>query len=177
MAQKDLYGRIQSFLTRRESASYFWKLRTQAQHKNPLIRYWARLRYHKLMLRNGSGIPYMTRIDGLPSFPHGIVGVFISQGAHIGENCVIFHQVTIGSNLIVGSKGYGAPSIGSNVFIGCGAKIIGGVHIGDNVRIGANCVVTEDVPANATVVLERPRIILHEGTQELVQSREIPNAD
>lgn len=177
MAQKDLYGRIQSFLTRRESASYFWKLRTQAQHKNALIRYWARLRYHNLMVRSGAGIPYMTRIDGLPEFPHGLTGIFMSQGAHIGKNCVILHQVTIGSNLIVGSKGYGAPSVGNNVYIGCGAKIIGGVHIGDNVRIGANCVVTEDVPANATVVLERPRIIVREGGQELIQSSEIPNAD
>lgn len=172
-----MYNTIHKLLTRKESAAYFWDLREKAQHRNPLIRYIARWRYHRLMLRFGSSIPFSAKLDSLPEFPHGISGIFISQGAHIGKGCVIFQQVTIGSNLIVGSKGYGCPSIGDNVFIGCGAKIIGGVHVGDNVRIGANCVVTEDIPANATVVLERPRIILHEKPQEHTQSRTIPAAD
>ena len=67
--------------------------------------------------------------------PHGLYGVFISKDAEIGENCTIFHQVTIGSNRIEGSKHYGAPKIGNNVYIGAGAKIIGGITIGDNVNI------------------------------------------
>lgn len=49
--------------------------------------------------------------------------------------------------------------IGDNVFIGCGAKIIGGVHVGNNVCIGANCVVTKDIPDNSTVVMPEFRII------------------
>lgn len=91
--------------------------------------------------------------------PHGLYGVFISKDAVIGENCVIFHQVTIGSNSIEGSEHYGAPKIGNNVYIGAGAKIIGGITIGDNVNIGANCIVFSDIPSNSTVVMNAPRII------------------
>lgn len=47
--------------------------------------------------------------------------------------------------------------------IGAGAKIIGGVRIGDNVKIGAGCIVTKDIPDNATVVMPHPRVIIQEG--------------
>ncbi len=60
------------------------------------------------------------------------------------------------------SAGYdtiGGVEIGDNVFIGAGAKILSGVTIGNNVKIGANAVVVEDIPDNATVVLQKPRII------------------
>lgn len=80
----------------------------------------------------------------------------------MGENCTVYQQVVIGSNKIKESKGYGAPVIGNNVLIGAGVKIIGNVKIGDNVRIGANCCVTVDSPDNATVVMEKPRIIVKE---------------
>ncbi|MBP3302611.1 MAG: hypothetical protein J6L64_05725 [Opitutales bacterium] len=49
--------------------------------------------------------------------------------------------------------------MGDNVLLGAGAKILPGVHIGDNAKIGANCVVVEDVPAGATCVLQKPRIL------------------
>ena len=94
-------------------------------------------------------------------FPHGLNGIFISNGAEIGDNCIIFHQVTIGSNNLEGSKRNGSPKIGNNVYIGAGAKIIGNVKVGDNVRIGANCVVSKDVEANSTIVLGENRIIKH----------------
>ena len=87
----------------------------------------------------------------------------LSGAAKIGSNCTIFHQVTIGSNTLEGSKHQGAPVIGDNVFIGCGAKIIGGVHIGNNVCVGANCVVTRDVPDNCTVVMPDFRTITRKG--------------
>lgn len=121
---------------------------------------------YKLLLKyeckkNGAFIPATACIGQNICFPHGIIGIFISQGAQIGENATIFHQVTIGSNTLKDSKNFGAPKIGNNVYIGAGAKIIGGVTIGDNVRIGANAVVTSNIPANATVVLERPRILEH----------------
>jgi len=60
---------------------------------------------------------------------------------------------------LLDSDGHGSPVIGDNVFIGCGAKIIGGVRVGNNVRIGANCVVVEDIPDDCTVVLGKPRVI------------------
>lgn len=58
------------------------------------------------------------------------------------------------------------PIIGDNVYIGPGAKIFGGIQIGNNVRIGANCIVFQDIPDNATVVLEKPRIIVKEQGYE-----------
>lgn len=60
----------------------------------------------------------------------------------------------------MGGGKYGAPNIGNNVFIGAGAKIIGPVTIGDNAKIGAGCIVVKDIPANATCVMEKPRIII-----------------
>jgi serine O-acetyltransferase len=91
--------------------------------------------------------------------PHGLFGIYISFGAKLGKDRVIFNNVTIGSNTLADSKGYGAPTIGNNVYIGAGAKIIGNVNVGDNVRIGANCVVTSDVPKDTTIVLSEPRLI------------------
>ena len=78
----------------------------------------------------------------------------ISHNAIIGENVTIFHQVTIGEG-----KG-GAPIIGNGVLIGAGAKIIGHVKVGDGAKIGAGCVVYQDIPENAVVVTGEPKIIL-----------------
>lgn len=94
--------------------------------------------------------------------PHGVSGIFISQSAVIGNNVVIFQQVTIGANTIKESKSYGAPIIGNDVYIGAGAKIIGNVTIEDNARIGANAVVVKSVPYNAVVVCSEPRVIVRE---------------
>lgn len=107
----------------------------------------------------GSYIGVNAEISNKIILPHGMKSIFISGGAKIGNNCTIYQQVTIGSNLIVGSKSYGFPTIGNNCIIGAGAKIIGNVTIGDNVRIGANAVVVEDIPSNSIVVLNKPRII------------------
>ena len=98
-----------------------------------------------------------------PLFPHGYEGVYISGGASIGRACVIFQQVTIGSDSLSGSKSFGSPTLGDNCYIGAGAKIIGNVVIGDNCRVGANAVVFKDVPSNCTVVAGGGmRIIPHE---------------
>lgn len=89
-----------------------------------------------------------------PRLPHGLNGIIVSHNAVIGKNCTIFHQVTIGEG-----KG-GAPAIGDDVLIGAGAKIIGPITIGNGCKIGAGCIVTQDIPDGATVVMERPRIII-----------------
>ncbi|MBR2555546.1 MAG: serine acetyltransferase [Aeriscardovia sp.] len=104
-----------------------------------------------------SGIPVLPEINRF-STPHGFYGIFISQKAKIGNGCVIYQQVTIGSSDLQNSKG--APTIGDNCLIGTGAKIIGNVHVGNNVRIGANAIVVDDVPDNCTVVMNKPRIIM-----------------
>lgn len=153
---------IMKFLHRKETDSYYWKVRTKAREsKNLISRFYNIYLHKKLMIKNNASIPYTVSIVGSPCFPHGLNGIFVSLNARIGKNCTIFHQVTIGSNTLSDSKNIGAPQIGDNVYIGCGAKIIGGIKIGNNVRIGANCVVIEDVPDDSTVVLKKPRIIAH----------------
>lgn len=97
--------------------------------------------------------------DGIV-FPHKPLGVFISNWAHVGKNCVIYQQVTIGSNMLKDSKGYGAPYLEEGVYIGCGAKIIGNVHVGKNARIGANCVVVKDVPDNSVSFIREIETIM-----------------
>ncbi len=159
--------KISKWINRKETTEYYWKLRQKTLNsKNILSRYFYGNKHGNLMCRFNASIPLTATIDEMPDFPHGLTGIFVSGGAKIGKGCTIFHQVTIGSNTLEGSKGVGTPTIGNNVYIGCGAKIIGNVTIGDNVRIGANCVVTKDIPANSTVILPAPRIIEHKETKE-----------
>jgi len=73
-------------------------------------------------------------------------GIFINRDVRGGERIYVEHQVTIGADRGV------SPTLGNDIFIGAGAKIIGPVTIGDGARIGANAVVVKDVPAYATVV-------------------------
>lgn len=101
----------------------------------------------------GTNLNYGAHFDTPPNFPHGLYGIIVASNAVIGKNCTIFHQVTIGQG-----KG-GSPTIGDNCYIGAGAKITGHIRIGNNVKIGTNCVVVTDVPDNATVVMNKPRII------------------
>lgn len=121
------------------------------------------LKFKLLQKYFGAAIPLTAKFGKNITFPHGLFGIFISKDAVIGDNCIIFHQVTIGRNDIKNSKKYGTPVIGNNLYIGCGAKIIGNVKIGNNVKIGANCVVTDDLPDNCTCVLGKNRIIKSKG--------------
>jgi len=75
---------------------------------------------------------------------HHFGGIIFLDSVEIGDHCTVYHQVTIGDR-----GGYGgAAKLGNNVLIGAGAKIIGEVQIGDNCKIGANSVVTKDMPPN-----------------------------
>lgn len=74
-------------------------------------------------------------------------GIMIDSKAVIGDRCGIMHQVTIGSNF-----GNGVPVIGDDVFIGAGAKILGGIKIGNNVIVAANSLVISDIPDNSTAI-------------------------
>jgi len=89
--------------------------------------------------------------------------IIINDRAVIGDNCNISQGVTIGEANRGPRKG--TPVIGNNVYIGPGAKIIGAVHIGNNVAVGANCVVTRDVPDGAVVVGVPGRVISYEGSK------------
>lgn len=146
----------------------FWRNREIIVHPSGWRRFFLPLYVHanqKIADRHNALIPCLEAISPFAT-PHGMAGIFISYGAKVGPGCTIFHQVTIGSNTLPDSRGQGAPVIGRNVYIGAGAKIIGGVTVGDNARIGANAVVTFDVPANATVVLEAPRVLLRDTPRD-----------
>ena len=80
---------------------------------------------------------------------HG-TGIVIGETTIIKDNVTIYHGVTLGGR--GKDKGKRHPTIGNNVIIGCGAKILGNINIDDNVKIGANAVVLKDVKNNSTVV-------------------------
>jgi serine O-acetyltransferase len=80
---------------------------------------------------------------------HGM-GVVIGETAEIGDDVLIYHGVTLGG--LSGQPGKRHPTIGNEVAIGAGAQVLGPITVGHGARIGANAVVTKDVPPNCTVV-------------------------
>lgn len=80
---------------------------------------------------------------------HGM-GIVIGETTTIGNNCTIYHGVTLGGTGKDKFKRH--PDLGDNVVVGCGAKILGPIKIGNNVKIGANSVILKDIPNNSTVV-------------------------
>ncbi len=148
--------------TRRYNHKKYWAMRYYIMEKSggcftTLIKIWYLYRIKRMDAFNnasfGTHLSKSAAFGSIPHLPHGIRGIFVSHDAVIGKDATIFHQVTIGT------EHDAAPVIGDNCYIGAGAKIIGGIHIGNNVRIGANCVVCEDIPDNCTVVMNKPRII------------------
>ena len=80
---------------------------------------------------------------------HGM-GVVIGETAEVGDDCYFYHQVTLGVARTGSGKRH--PTVGNNLIIGAGAKVLGPITVGDNARIGANSVVVDPVPADTTVV-------------------------
>lgn len=91
---------------------------------------------------------------------HGM-GVVIGETAEVGDYVTLFQGVTLGGT--GKERGKRHPTLGNHVVVGAGAKILGGIRIGDNVKIGANSVVLKSVPANSTVIGVPARIIKAEG--------------
>lgn len=89
---------------------------------------------------------------------HGM-GVVIGETAVVGDYCLLYQGVTLGGTGKETGKRH--PTLGSNVTVGAGAKILGNINIGDRVRVGAITVVLKDVPSNSTVVGIPGRIISH----------------
>jgi serine O-acetyltransferase len=95
---------------------------------------------------------------------HGM-GVVIGETSEIGDNCVIFHNVTLGGT--GKHKGKRHPTLGDNVFVGTGAILLGPLTVGDNVRIGANTFLyMVDIPDNSTVV-GTPGVIVRKDGQNV----------
>lgn len=100
---------------------------------------------------------------------HGM-GVVIGETAEIGDNCTIYHCVTLGGT--GKDKGKRHPTVGNNVLISAGAKILGPFKVGDNSRIGANAVVLNEVEPNTTVVGVPGRAVKR-GDTKLLPSLEL----
>lgn len=112
--------------------------------------YWiARYISERVKRRTGIEIHPGASIGKSLFIDHG-VGVVIGETAIIGDNVTIFHDVTLGGT--GKEKGKRHPTIGNNVLIGSGAKVLGNIIIGDNVKIGANSVILNDVPDGVTIV-------------------------
>lgn len=134
----------------REAPRTFWDtgqkliraIRRHQAAKNWFARLWWGKVHRFWSVISQADIPLETQIAGGLYLPHPN-GIVIHPRAVIGPNCMILQQVTIGV-----AEGTQAPVIGGHVDIGAGAKIIGAVHIADHAIIGANAVVTRNVPAN-----------------------------
>jgi len=140
---RSLIGCIRDY--QRQVSSRFWIVRIFS--KLTVIRhcFWSVI--------TGADIPLNCQIGGGLLLPHPN-GIVIHPGVTIGPNCLLFQQVTIGTN-----NGKGPPEIGGHVDIGAGAKILGDIKIGDHARIGANAVVLSDVPLGKTAVGIPARIV------------------
>lgn len=105
---------------------------------------------------------------------HGM-GVVIGETAEVGDNVTIYQGVTLGGT--GKEKGKRHPTVGHDVVIGAGAKVLGNIHIGNRVKIGANAVVLRSVPDDSTVVGVPGEIVRIKGENplELVQTADLPD--
>lgn len=142
-------------------------------------------RFSHMLSRNG--LPWLARIvsniarwfTGIEIHPGAVIGrrffidhgmgVVIGETAEIGDDCTLYHGVTLGGTSW--QKGKRHPTLGNDVVIGAGAKVLGPILIGDDVRIGSNAVVLKDVPGGATVVGVPGRVV-GGGKSEQDQRRE-----
>jgi serine O-acetyltransferase len=140
------YPGIQAVLLHR-IAHFFWRLNL------PFVP-----RYISGLARQITGIDiHPGAIIGKNFFIDHGTGVVIGETAEIGDNVVIFQNVTLGGIHLKNEKRH--PTLGNNIVIGAGAKLLGPIIIGDNVKVGANSVVTKNIPPNCIVVGVPGRIV------------------
>ena len=142
--------------------TYYMRMCAYARERT-LLQYtlypWYKLLKNRAGVRVGAEIYDLTPIGkGLHIAHAGCI--VVHAGAVLGENVSLSQGVTIGQTIKNGEVLL--PVIGDNVYLAPGAKVIGGVHVGSNVAVGANAVVTKDVPDNA-VVAGCPARVLHMG--------------
>ncbi len=135
-------------------SSFFWR------HRFYLL---GRMISHAGRFLTGIEIHPGARLGRRFVIDHGM-GVVIGETAEVGDDVYIYHQVTLGG--ISTQLGKRHPTIGNNVIIGAGAKVLGAIQVGDNVRIGANAVVVSAVPAGTTVVGIPARPVEQSGRME-----------
>jgi serine O-acetyltransferase len=113
------------------------------------LRLLARFLSHISRFLTGIEIHPAARIGRRLVIDHGD-GVVIGETAEIGDDVLMYHQVTLGGTSLAGGKRH--PTIGDKVILGAGAKILGPIVVGEGARVGANAVVLSDVPPGQTVV-------------------------
>ncbi len=101
---------------------------------------------------------------------HG-AGVVIGETAEIGDNCTLYQGVTLGGTGKDTGKRH--PTLGNNVMVGAGAKVLGPFRIGDNAKIAAGAVVLEEIPANATAVGIPARVVRRDGIRVMTCEEEL----
>lgn len=120
------------------------------------LKFLARLISQRSRHRTGIEIHPGAKIGKRLVIDHGM-GIVIGETAEIGDDCLIYHGVTLGgTGKDVGKR---HPTLGNNVMVGSGAKVLGPFRVGNNARIAANAVVLREVPEGATVVGVPGRIV------------------
>lgn len=130
----------------------FWVLlctRCERRSNSAIVKRLIALVKKLLLFGTGCELPSSAFEGGGIKMPH-LNGIIVSDQARIGSGCTIFHQVTLGIAAVPNESG--APFIGDDVIIGAGAKVIGNIRVGSGTRIGANAVITNNIPSNSTVV-------------------------
>lgn len=122
-----------------------WKLRVPARMFSTWSRFLTGIEIHP-----GAVIGRRVVID------HGM-GVVIGETAIVGDDVLIYHGVTLGGKVNARVKRH--PTVGNNVLLGAGAKVLGDIEIGDGAQIGANAVVTKSIPAGAVIAGPQATII------------------
>lgn len=168
---------VKSVILGNETYQYNFWMRTCAFVRSHVILKFMLYPFARLMLNHyeykyGISIPYETSIGSGFYIGH-FGGIVVNGFSRIGCNCNISHGVTLGMANRGDKKGF--PEIGNNVYLGPGSKVIGAVRIGNNVAVGANCVVTKDVPDNAVVVGIPGKVISYNGTQAYVDNTDYIN--
>lgn len=137
------------------------------------LKLFARIISQWAKFRTGIEIHPAAKIAAGVFIDHG-AGVVIGETAEVGEGTVIYQGVTLGGTGKQSGKRH--PTIGKNVTISCGAKVLGGFTVGDGAKIGAGAVVLSEVPPYATVVGVPARIVKINGerVQDLLPEKEDP---
>lgn len=167
--EKNWFVRKAMALVQHYDHEVYWRMRAEVvdpqSGKSKLTRLWYLYRIKRAdafaNASMGTDLGAGAQFASPPILFHHLNGIIISHYARFGKNVTIFQQVTVteGPNQT-------SDTIGDNVVIGAGAKILGAVHIGDGAKIGANAVVVSDVPAYATAVGVPARIILKEEKEK-----------
>ena len=141
-------------------------IRATQYHK---LAHWCYLHDHKFLARYISQrTRHKTGIEIHPGatigkrlvIDHGM-GIVIGETTEIGDDCLIYQGVTLGGTGKDTGKRH--PTIGNNVLIGCGAKVLGPFKVGDNSRVAANAVVLSEIPADCTAVGAPARVVKKKG--------------